>query len=82
MYTVYILQDSDGKLYKGMTNNIERRLAEHRSGHTVTTSKMKDLKIIYKEIYQNFEEARKRELYFKSAAGRRFIKKVLPNKGL
>lgn len=76
MFTVYILKDINGRLYKGMTNNISRRLSEHRRGKTQTTARMKDFEIIYKEEYNNFEEARARELYFKTAAGRRFIKKV------
>ena len=77
MYTVYILQDKRGKLYKGLTNNLKRRIQEHKRGKTKTTSKMVDLKLVYKEEYKNFEEARKRELYFKTAAGRRFIKTKL-----
>ena len=79
MYTVYVLRSKNGKLYKGFTNNIERRLKEHISGHTVTTSRMKDLEIVYKECYDDFITARKRELYFKSAAGRKFLKtKITP----
>jgi putative endonuclease len=74
MYTVYILRDETGSLYKGMTNNIGRRLAEHKRGKTITTRKMNNLKLIHKEEYDNFEDARKRELYFKTAAGRKFIK--------
>lgn len=77
MFTVYVLKDKNGKLYKGLTNNLIRRFAEHKLGKTATTSRMKDLKIIYNENYDNFEEARKRELYFKSAAGRKFLKKKL-----
>ncbi|MFA5022662.1 MAG: GIY-YIG nuclease family protein [Candidatus Paceibacterota bacterium] len=74
MFTVYVLKDISGKIYKGMTNNLERRLKEHRSGHTVTTSKMGELSVVYTENYGTLFEARKRELYFKSAAGRRFLK--------
>ncbi len=74
MFTTYVLKDRDGKLYKGMTKNLKRRLSEHRSGHTETTSRMKELELVYKEEYGTFTEARKRELYFKSAAGRRFLK--------
>ena len=73
-YYVYVLKDSDGKRYKGMTNNLERRLSEHKRGKTITTQKMKGIKLIYSEQCINFEEARKRELYLKSAAGRRFLK--------
>ncbi len=76
-YKVYVLQDQNGKLYKGMTNDIDRRLREHNSGHTVTTSKMKSLRLVYAENHNSFEEARKRELYFKSATGRKFLKKVI-----
>jgi putative endonuclease len=78
MYTVYVLKDEKGKLYKGMTNNLQRRLSEHRSGHTITTSKMKGLEVVYIEKYDTFTEARKRELYLKSAAGRKFLNKILP----
>jgi len=77
MYTVYVLRDRDGKLYKGLTNNIKRRLSEHKSGHTVTTSKMFDLQVVYSEEFNDFGLARKREIYFKTAADRRFIKQKL-----
>ena len=76
MYTVYVIQDSFGKLYKGFTNNLKRRLREHNAGHTITTSRMKDLKVVYTEEYDSFDKARVRELYLKSAAGRRFLHKA------
>ena len=75
MHTVYILKDEEGKYYKGMTDNIERRLGEHKRGKTKTTRNMKNLKLVYSEKLDNRAEARKREKYFKSAAGRRFLKK-------
>ena len=77
MYTVYVLQDERGTLYKGMTNDLERRLREHRSGKTTTTRKMMNFVVVYTEVYSDKEAARKRELYFKTAAGRRFLKKKL-----
>jgi len=77
MYTVYVLRDKLGHLYKGVTNNIIRRLKEHRSGHTMTTSKMEDVSVVYNETFNNFIDARKREVYLKTAAGRRFLEKQL-----
>jgi len=77
MYTVYVLQDKNGKYYKGFTNNLARRFSEHKNGHTKSTEKMYDLKIVYTEEYKTLLEARKREVYFKTAAGRRFLKKIL-----
>ena len=81
MFIVYILKDENDILYKGVTNDLNRRFKEHQRGKTKTTSKMNNLKIVYIEEYSLFSEARKRELYFKTAAGRRFLKYKL-NKGL
>lgn len=80
-YYVYVLEDESGKKYKGMTNNLNRRLAEHQRGKTKTTSRMRGLKICYQEEFGTFEEARMRELYFKTAAGRRFLKDKLSGYG-
>jgi len=76
-FVTYVLKDQEGKLYKGSTNNLSRRLVEHKNGKTITTSKMKNISIAYIEEFDSIEKARKRELYFKSAAGRRFLKKKL-----
>ncbi|MBI4833508.1 MAG: GIY-YIG nuclease family protein [Planctomycetes bacterium] len=77
MFTVYVLQDEKNRFYKGMTNNLLRRLSEHKCGKTKTTRNMKIIKVVYTEEYNDKIEAHKRELYLKSAAGRRFIKKML-----
>lgn len=78
MYYVYVIEDENGVLYKGYTKNLERRLGEHRAGHTRTSSRMKGiLTIKYYERVENLNEALTREKYLKSAAGRRFLKKVL-----
>ncbi|MDO8626286.1 MAG: GIY-YIG nuclease family protein [Candidatus Magasanikbacteria bacterium] len=76
-YYVYVLEDESGRKYKGMTNNLERRLQEHKRGKTITTSKMKSLRLIYSEFFPSKFEARKRETYFKTAAGRRFLQQKL-----
>jgi putative endonuclease len=77
MYVVYVLQDIGGKIYKGYTSNLERRLTEHRRGKTITTSKMNNFRVVYTEQLPKLEDARKRELYLKTAAGRRFLKTKL-----
>jgi putative endonuclease len=77
MYIVYVLQDKEGKYYKGFTNNLARRFSEHKSGQTKSTKDMCDLKIVYTEEYKTLSEARAREVYLKTASGRRFLKKIL-----
>lgn len=77
MYTVYVLKDLEsGKVYKGMTANLDRRIKEHNSGQTRSTKNGK-WEIIHIEEFSNSEKARKREKYFKSAAGRRYLNKIL-----
>lgn len=73
-YKAYVLRDENGLLYKGVTNNLARRLKEHQGGHTFTTRRMKNFEVVYSEEYDNFADARKREVYLKSAAGRKFLK--------
>jgi len=75
-YTTYIIKGDEG-YYKGFTNNIERRLSEHKKGRTKSTKKLHNIKLIYKEEYDNFTSARQREIYLKSAAGRKFIQNKL-----
>ena len=77
MFTVYVLRDSEEKLYKGVTNDLPRRLSEHKQGKTITTSKMQNLMVVYTEEFDNFPTARKREIYLKTAAGRRYLHRTL-----
>ena len=77
MYWVYVLANADSsRRYVGFTNNVERRLKEHNSGHTRSTKNQK-WSVIYKEQLEDRPSARKREKYLKSAAGRRYLHSVL-----
>lgn len=58
-----------------MTSNLEKRLLEHNSGNTKSTMPYLPWEILYKEEFSSRVEARKRELYLKSAAGRKWRKK-------
>ncbi len=75
MYYTYILKSlKDNSLYKGFTNNLENRLLEHNSGKSQYPSTKTPWVIVYYETFTDKDSAIKREKYFKSAAGRRFIK--------
>lgn len=76
LFTVYVLQHSiSGKLYKGQTADVVKRIKEHNQGHTKSTrTSAGEWRLVYSEEYKTREEALKREKYFKSAAGRRFLK--------
>ena len=62
-----------------MTNDLERRLSEHNSGKSIYTSKFKPWKIISTEEFGTIEEARDKEKYYKTSAGRKQLKKILTN---
>jgi putative endonuclease len=62
-----------------MINNLPRRLKEHKLGKTKTTKAMSELAVVYEETHNTFGTARERELYLKSAAGRRFLKNKIGN---
>jgi len=73
-YYVYILKSEMKEItYVGITNDIERRLNEHNSGKSKFTKAFIPWKIIYHENFSTRKDAREREKYLKSAAGRRFI---------
>ena len=82
-YIVYILKSKIKQItYVGYTKDIERRLKEHNSGKSRFTSIYKPWEIVYQEEYASEVEARKREKYFKTSAGRRLIKKTLDKQKL
>ena len=77
---VYILKSLiHDKTYIGQTDNLDRRLREHNSGKSNYTSKFVPWEIIYTEKFNSRKEALEREKYFKSAAGRKVVNKLLQN---
>jgi putative endonuclease len=75
MYIIYWLIDFDNnKTYVGFTDDLKKRIADHKYGKTKTTRKFKISKVYILERVETLELARKREKYWKSAAGRRKLK--------
>ncbi|HPO14821.1 MAG TPA: GIY-YIG nuclease family protein [Candidatus Hydrogenedentes bacterium] len=66
MIFVYVLQGEDGKRYVGITNNLERRLMEHRSHHTKGGQLLGNFTLVLTEEYPDYTSARKREMFLKS----------------
>ena len=57
-YFVYVLQSEiDGRLYKGQTSNIDKRIIEHNTGKTKSTKGFKPWKFVYLEIFDSRSEA-------------------------
>jgi predicted GIY-YIG superfamily endonuclease len=75
MVTVYVLQGKK-KRYVGITNNLARRLAEHRSGHTKAAQVIGRFKLLHVEEYPDHISARKMERFLKSGQGREFLSRL------
>ncbi|MEO5948342.1 MAG: GIY-YIG nuclease family protein [Chitinophagaceae bacterium] len=77
-YCVYILfSEKDYLLYIGYSSNIEKRLEIHNTGGNKSTAYRRPLKLIFCEFYLFEEDARKREMYFKTTMGKKAIKLML-----
>lgn len=75
MYYTYILQSKKtGGLYKGHAANVSKRVKEHNMGKTKSTKFGIPWRLIYEEEFESRAAAIKRERYFKTAVGRRWIK--------
>ena len=66
MNYTYILQCKDGSLYTGWTNDIEKRLGDHRSGRGARYTKGRGpLELIYLEVSDSRSQAMRREAWIK-----------------
>jgi predicted GIY-YIG superfamily endonuclease len=66
MAWVYILRGAAGRYYIGSTENLDRRLAEHRRGSNHTTSRFgENLELISTRELPSIAEARKLEMILK-----------------
>ena len=63
--------------YKGHCENLELRLSQHNGGLTKSIQKYVPFELVYFERFATREDARLREKYFKTAAGRRYLKSKL-----
>jgi predicted GIY-YIG superfamily endonuclease len=82
MITVYVIESiTDATWYTGMAKDAVARLKEHNAGKNRFTKGHQPWKIIYTEQHPSWAEARLREKYLKTHAGKTWLKKFLEQNG-
>ncbi len=75
MASVYILQSqSSGRYYIGSTNDLERRLSEHRRDHTPSTRGRGPWVLVHQEYFPTLRGARRREWEIKGWKSAKLIR--------
>ena len=75
MYHAYVLRSrKDGTFYFGSTQDLAARLHQHNQGKVRYTKGHRPYELYYSEQYPSRSEALKREKYFKSIAGYRWLR--------
>ena len=64
-YFLYILLCNQKTYYVGVTNNLDKRLHQHKSGESQFTSQFSDIQLVYFEEYPTLVLARRRETQLK-----------------
>jgi putative endonuclease len=76
-YFTYALKShKDGRIYVGLSSNLERRLGEHNRGEVKSTKAWRPWEIIYKKEFLTRGDARSEEKRLKSGYGKEFLKLI------
>jgi len=71
--TLYVLKGKTGKRYVGITNNLPRRIQEHRIKVTKGGQILGDFSVVHTEEFPDHRTAREREKFLKSGQGRKWL---------
>ena len=70
---VYILLLGNGQYYVGSTNDLERRIAQHKAWKVIATKGKLPLELLFTREYETLPEARSAEYQLKKKKSRKYI---------
>jgi putative endonuclease len=74
-YYAYVLQSEvTGTFYYGHSIDLDNRVKKHNLGKVRYTKPKRPWKLVYSEPFETRSEAYRRELFFKSIEGYRYLK--------
>jgi len=74
MFYVYFLNLTNGDIYTGYTEDLKRRMDEHKLGKVKSTKHKGPLTLIGYEAYKLKSDAARRERFLKTTEGRRLFR--------
>jgi putative endonuclease len=74
MVVVYVIRSREGHQYVGCTEDLDRRLWQHRNGLAGWTKRGTGWALVYTEEFSTLSEARRRERWLKTGVGREFLR--------
>ena len=77
-YCVYVLISlKDLKTYVGYTTDLQERLKAHFNGDVPSTAPRRPFRLIYCEYHHAMSDAKRREHYLKTSAGKAALKRMV-----
>ena len=78
MFYVYILlNEAKTRTYTGVSDDVDKRLAEHNAGRIKSSRPYRPYKMVHIEPFETLKEARQKEKFYKSTTGRRRLNEML-----
>ena len=74
---VYILLCRNKRYYLGSTNDLDRRLFEHKNGLVKATKNVLPVKLVFFQKCENLTQARRLEYQLKKKKSRRIIERII-----
>jgi len=76
-YVYAIFSQVDNRIYVGMSQNVSGRIQQHNAGKVTSTKHFVPWVLFFTQYAGSATEARLLEKYFKSATGKRKLRKIL-----
>ena len=76
-YVYAMFSQVDNRIYVGMSQNVSSRIQQHNAGKVTSTKHFVPWVLFFKQYAGNATEARLLEKYYKSATGKRKLRKIL-----
>lgn len=76
-YTYVLMSEKDGKLYTGTTNDLNKRINQHKNGLVSSTKYRLPVLQVYFETCPTKEDAFRRERNLKTGMGKQYLKNRL-----